>query len=178
MEEQWISLREAAERLGVSVDTARRRLKRGELRGEQRTTPHGPSWFVLLPDEPSAAAHGDESATAHDLTGAALELAVLHERVAGLEMTLAQVQEERDRLVQGERELRALLHQQAVAFTLALPSSTQGTAQGNAYAGAEDAQGIASDDRQRQHEHVSAVAYDNTPPQTLWQTLRRRMGFA
>src|SRR5215212_7896007 len=163
MDEQWLSLREAAERLGVSVDTARRRLKRGELRGEQRTTPHGPSWFVLLPDAPSAAAHGGETVTAHELTDAALELAVLHERVAGLEMTLTQVQEERDRLVQGERELRALLHQQAIAFTLALPISTQG----NAYASAEDALAIPPDDGQSPHVHVGAVAYDNTPRQTL-----------
>ena len=161
---QWLSLRDAAERLGVSVDTARRRLKRGELRGEQRTTPHGPSWFLHFPDAPSAADGRDEP-PAPD--GTAIELAVLHERVAGLEATLAQVQEERDRLVQGERELRALLHQQAIAFTLALPSSTQG----NAYADAGDAEAGSP-------EYAGDVAYDNTPMQTPWQRLKQRMGFA
>src|SRR5215212_11708779 len=132
MDEQWVSLRDAAEALGVSTDTVRRRLKRGDLPGEQRSTPHGPSWFVLLPRETAAvAAPGDEPpvpGAVNELTGAAIELAVLQERVAGLEATLTQVQEERDRLVQGERELRALLHQQAIAFTLALPISTQGNA--------------------------------------------------
>ena len=171
MDGQWVSLRDAAESLGVSTDTVRRRLKRGELPGEQRSTPHGPSWFVLLPRETAAAAvlGNEPSATGafNELAGAAIELAVLQERVAGLEATLAQVQEERDRLVQGERELRALLHQQAVAFTLALPITTQG----NAYATAEDAQA-------EPIQHEGNVAYDNMPMQTPWHLLKQRLGLA
>jgi hypothetical protein len=170
MDGQWLSLRDAAECLGVSTDTVRRRLKRGKLPGEQRSTPHGPSWFVLLPRETAAAAVDDEllpKNAATELTGAAIELAVLQERVAGLEATLSQVQEERDRLVQGERELRALLHQQAVAFTLALPSSTQG----NAYAASDDAQAAPT-------QEASDVAYDNMPMQTPWQWLKHRLGIA
>jgi hypothetical protein len=171
MDGQWVSLRDAAESLGVSTDTVRRRLKRGELPGEQRSTPHGPSWFVLLPRETAAAAaSGDEpqaTGAFNELAGAAIELAVLQERVVGLEATLTQVQEERDRLVQGERELRALLHQQAIAFTLALPSSTQGSA----YA---DAEGEGAETP----EAASDVAYDNTPTQNPWQALMRRLGFA
>jgi hypothetical protein len=170
MDGQWLSLRDAAECLGVSTDTVRRRLKRGDLPGEQRSTPHGPSWFVLLPRETAAGAREDEppaTGVVNELTGAAIELAVLQERVAGLEATLTQVQEERDRLVQGERELRALLHQQAVAFTLALPSSTQG----NAYA---DAEGRGAEAQ----ESAGDVVYDNTPRQTPWQMLKQRLGFA
>jgi hypothetical protein len=166
---QWLSLRDAAEHLNVSVDTARRRLKRGELQGERRPTPHGPSWFVLIPGDASTTAPDEPPtpATVSELTGAAIELAVLQERVAGLEVTLAQVQEERDRLVQGERELRALLHQQAVAFTLALPASTQG----NAYAASERAQ---AEPTQREDD----VAYDTMPMQNLWQWLKQRLGVA
>ena len=175
MDGQWVSLRDAAEALGVSTDTVRRRLKRGNLPGEQRSTPHGPSWFVLLPRETAAAAAApsDEPTmpgAVNGLTGAAIELAVLQERVAGLEATLTQVQEERDRLVQGERELRALLHQQAIAFTLALPTSTQG----NAYASAQGEEDVEPDLR----EYASDVACDNTPTQTPWQTLKQRLGFA
>jgi hypothetical protein len=168
MDGQWLSLRDAAEHLGVSIDTARGRLKRGELQGEQRPTAHGPSWFVFIPTEANTSSEDPpQVATVTELTGAAIELAVLQERVAGLEATLAQVQEERDRLVQGERELRALLHQQAIAFTLALPSSTQG----NAYASNDDAQAEPT------HSELD-VAYDNTPTQTPWLWIKQRLGFA
>ena len=87
--------------------------------------------------------------------------------MAGLEATLTQVQEERDRLVQGERELRALLHQQAIAFTLALPSSTQG----NVYASAD------GDQAEPTHAEDD-VAYDNMPTQTPWLWLKQRLGIA
>jgi hypothetical protein len=46
--ERWLPLPEAARELGVSVDTVRRRLKRGELRGERRSIPQGFVWWVCL----------------------------------------------------------------------------------------------------------------------------------
>lgn len=44
----WYTLAEAAPVLGVSVDTVRRRLKKGELEGRQVHTQHGPTWEVCL----------------------------------------------------------------------------------------------------------------------------------
>ncbi len=56
-----LTIAEAAERLGVSPVTVRRRLKKGELSGEQEPTPQGFEWRVLLPFtiEPPPSADGD-----------------------------------------------------------------------------------------------------------------------
>ena len=45
---RWYTIAEAAPVLGVSVDTVRRRLKRGELEARQVHTQHGPTWEVCL----------------------------------------------------------------------------------------------------------------------------------
>jgi len=52
---QRVPLREAAARLGVSVDTVRRRLRRGELTGVQAPTPQGFTWLVDVPEEAAQA---------------------------------------------------------------------------------------------------------------------------
>ena len=44
----WLTLREAADRLGISEKTARRRVKAGSLRGRQVCTQHGPTWQVWV----------------------------------------------------------------------------------------------------------------------------------
>ena len=44
----WLTLREAADRLGISEKTARRRVKTGGLRGRQVCTQHGPTWQVWV----------------------------------------------------------------------------------------------------------------------------------
>jgi excisionase family DNA binding protein len=44
----WLTIAEAAAALGVSVDTVRRRLKRGELQAEQVPTERGPVWRVCV----------------------------------------------------------------------------------------------------------------------------------
>jgi hypothetical protein len=43
---------EAAQRLNVSIDTIRRRLRRGDLQGEQQTTPQGFIWLIEIPEDP------------------------------------------------------------------------------------------------------------------------------
>ena len=48
--ERWVPLAEAARELQVSVDTLRRRLRKGELVGEQRPTPQGFVWWVCIDD--------------------------------------------------------------------------------------------------------------------------------
>lgn len=46
---------EAARRLGVSVDTVERRLKRGDLQGEQEQRGKGWRWLVEVPDDVASA---------------------------------------------------------------------------------------------------------------------------
>jgi len=46
---ELVPIAEAARRLGVSADTVRRRLKRGELEGEQHPTAQGFTWLVAMP---------------------------------------------------------------------------------------------------------------------------------
>jgi hypothetical protein len=48
---QVVSIPEAAQALGVSLITIRRRIKRGELRGQRLKTPQGFEWRVILPVE-------------------------------------------------------------------------------------------------------------------------------
>lgn len=119
---EYLTIAEAAERLGVAPDTVRRRLKRGELAGEKEQTAQGYVWRVALPKasrEPQEPA-GD--------AGAGVALAQLRERVAGLEQLADELRSERDawreqaaRDGDAARELRILLRQ---AQTLALPAET------------------------------------------------------
>lgn len=48
---RWGTVSEAAQALGVSVDTIRRRMKRGELETRREQTPQGFRWLIRLPDE-------------------------------------------------------------------------------------------------------------------------------
>jgi excisionase family DNA binding protein len=48
----WATLAEAASLLGCSVDTVRRRIRRGELHALQDAGRHGPTWRVLLSATP------------------------------------------------------------------------------------------------------------------------------
>ncbi|HVG95342.1 MAG TPA: hypothetical protein VNK05_00410 [Chloroflexota bacterium] len=52
---EWVSIRDAAERLGVSPDAIRRRLRSGQLQGRQQPTPQGHVWLVALDDDADAA---------------------------------------------------------------------------------------------------------------------------
>ena len=45
---EWVSLQEAAQRLGVSIDTVRRRAKAKELPSRQTPMPQGFRWEVFL----------------------------------------------------------------------------------------------------------------------------------
>ncbi len=48
---RWGTVSEAAQALGVSVDTIRRRMKRGEMDTRREQTPQGFRWLIRLPDE-------------------------------------------------------------------------------------------------------------------------------
>ena len=52
---RWYTLAEAAPILGVSVDTVRRRVKRGQLEARRVHTQHGPTWEVFLGSVPTDA---------------------------------------------------------------------------------------------------------------------------
>ncbi len=49
----FVTVPEAATRLGIAPQTVKRRLKRGKLRGRQETTPQGFVWLVDVPDIPN-----------------------------------------------------------------------------------------------------------------------------
>ncbi len=51
----WVTLTEAAPILGVSVDTVRRRLKRGEVQARLVHTQHGPTAGDAMPRVATAA---------------------------------------------------------------------------------------------------------------------------
>jgi len=62
-----VPIAEASHRLGVSIHTLKRRLKRGDLLGEHKVTPQGFIWMVDVPDatpEPVAAIPSSNGATA------------------------------------------------------------------------------------------------------------------
>jgi hypothetical protein len=128
-----VPLKEAAIRLGVSVDTVRRRLKVGDLTGERRQTPQGFVWYVDLPEpEPKPKLTVDEPAVSvvEAVVEEESEVIRLRERVAGLERLLEEVKRERDdwqaqasRHEDAARELRILVRQ-AQSLAQALPMQT------------------------------------------------------
>jgi multidrug efflux pump subunit AcrA (membrane-fusion protein) len=48
---ELLSIGQAVTRLGVSEVTIRRRLRKGELKGQKRQTPQGYVWLIELPDD-------------------------------------------------------------------------------------------------------------------------------
>jgi len=103
--ERWLPRAEAAAKLGISTDTARRRLRKGQLAGEQRPTPQGFTWWVRVGDTAQVATAPTQPAQApapglvelvdlvdrlqrenRDLAGL---LGALQERVGSLQAQLA-----------------------------------------------------------------------------------------
>ncbi len=125
-----VPIKEAAERLGVSADTIKRRVKAGELVGHKKPTAQGFVWLVEVP------ARSEEEATEREPpAGALLELAILRERLAGMERLLEERAERVGELEEslaaereaasGEREASAqlrILLQQAQTLAGAIPA--------------------------------------------------------
>jgi excisionase family DNA binding protein len=134
-----LTIKEAAERLGVSADTVRRHLKSGELEGRREPMGSGYRWIVQLDEdlepEPQAAT-GTAVASAE-----ALELADARARIEGLERLIDELAADRDHWrehahrsqVMAETAQRLAERAQA----LALPSGGAETGAASNHAGAE-----------------------------------------
>jgi len=143
---ELVTIKEAAARLGVSEDTIKRRLKRGELHGEKQERPQGFTWLIELPDDLPAPGGADFAGGGVSASSAeASELALLRERVAALERerddaidqrhlwhesfqdAVRRHEDESRASREAEGELRRLLflaQQQAQALAAALPATT------------------------------------------------------
>ena len=120
-----VTRKEAAQLLGVSVDTIERRLKRGDLRGHKEHRPQGLTWLVEVPEElatasgngatppPPAAAPGDAPAS---LSYSGGHLQVLEELVATLQTQVKADQEELAAKNKQIEQLHVLLQQAQAAL--------------------------------------------------------------
>ncbi len=121
-----LTIRDAAERLGVSSDTIRRRLKAGELAGRQEPQgKQGYRWIVQLPEDAQDTPTAVGTAAPGMPTAMAYELADARARIEGLERLIDEIGSQREKLErerddwkdaarrEGEasRELRHLLRQ-------------------------------------------------------------------
>lgn len=51
MVDEWLSLSEASDQLGVSVDTLKRRIRKGEMEGRKEPIASGFRWLVRIPSD-------------------------------------------------------------------------------------------------------------------------------
>ena len=91
----YLPLKEAADRLGVSIDTLRRRIKDDAIPARQTPIGSGFRWEVEVPDDPEPSP-GETVPPADGVSAEALELERLREEVKGLERLLTEVSGERD----------------------------------------------------------------------------------
>jgi hypothetical protein len=116
----WLTLAEASAKLGISMDAARRRMRRGELQRRQIRTRHGITWQVRLepPDPGTSLAPTVVPTVAIEPTVQAL-LEYLRERDRQRDGEVAQLREELARsradlvdhagqLAEAREQLRAL----------------------------------------------------------------------
>jgi hypothetical protein len=115
---ELVSLAEAAQRLGVSVDTIKRRLRKGELKGRQDPRPQGYTWLIEMPDSSAdglacpAGSQADTLASSlADLEAATVEIVNLREMLAMAQGQLAAQQAELKAKNQQITELHVLLQQ-------------------------------------------------------------------
>ncbi len=169
------SIRDAAERLGVSSDTIRRRLKAGELEGRQE--PQGKSgyrWIVQLPEDAQDTPTAVGTAAPGMPTPMAYELADSRARIEGLERLIDEIASQREKLEQerddwkdaakreseASRELRVLLRD-AQDSTRALTATV------------ELQTGMESRETTRTPQDTPDVSQGAMPSPHLWERLRR-----
>jgi hypothetical protein len=119
---ELVSISQAVTRLGVSEVTIRRRLRKGELKGQKRETPQGYVWLIELPDDVS-----EDKKNGSDGEGESLSelVAALRSQVEGqqelVDSLQAQVKVQQEELIAKNKQIEQLhvLLQQAQA---ALPA--------------------------------------------------------
>jgi hypothetical protein len=101
---------EAAQFLGVSTHTIKRRLKKGELKGEQRATPQGFVWLVEVADEPVVfdSAIADDSGAIPTATSASHFKEVIELLKSDLEERDKQISFLKEELESRRREIQEL----------------------------------------------------------------------
>lgn len=140
----YAPLTEVAAAYGVSVDTIRRRLRRGEIDARKETTPQGFRWLAAMPG--AASTPGERAVVAE------------HEASAAQSELVATLQRELELRNQEIARLHEVVERQAVALERAVEALPQlpATSSGE---GERDAQ--------------SAQDAPAVPVETFWQRLRR-----
>ena len=120
---ELVTMTEAAQRLGVSTDTIKRRLRRGELKGHKQPRPQGFTWLIELEAEfengngTRAATHAHTDASTDASTGASDHLedfiASLRSQVAAQLVAKDHQIETKDRQIE---QLHVLLQQAQAAL--------------------------------------------------------------
>jgi hypothetical protein len=117
-----VTLAEAAHHLGVSVDTVRRRLQKGELKGQQQARPQGFTWLIDIPEEtePSSSIAGSQADAEVNsevsLAACQAEISRLESMVATLQDRVNAQQEELEARRREVQELHVLLQQAQAAL--------------------------------------------------------------
>ena len=120
-----MTMAEAAQRMGVSVATVKRRVRRGELKGHQEPRPQGFTWMVEVPEahEKSStrtSTGGSIRTSTGTVDGSSAEVRRLEDMLAFLQNELeATRQESRQQLENKDQqisELHVLLQQAQAAL--------------------------------------------------------------
>jgi hypothetical protein len=110
-----VSIPEAARRLGVTQETIRRRIRKGELASYQEPRPQGYVWFVDVPEEELAA----EEPKNPDFKDDTSEVQLLREMMELVREELKTKDRQLESKDQQIKELHVLLQQ----FQMALPAA-------------------------------------------------------
>ncbi len=124
-DKRWGTLAEVAEAYGVSVDTIRRRMKRGELEARRQQTPQGFKWLAVMPEpEITKTATNAPGSSRTNETAAHGVTIVEHDREE-LVATLRQELALRNREIARLHEVVASQAKAIEITTAALPANTQ-----------------------------------------------------
>jgi hypothetical protein len=105
---------EAAVILGVSPDTVKRRLQRGELKGHQEETPQGFRWIIELPDNSGPSNHSSAAPADTPVTAGTEE--TLRELVDVLKDEVSELRQQLEAKDKQIEQLHVLLQQARAAL--------------------------------------------------------------
>jgi hypothetical protein len=106
---ELVSISQAVTRLGVSEVTIRRRLRKGELKGQKLQTPQGYVWMVELPDDVPADIKNGSNGQGESLSEL---VAALRSQVEGqqelVDSLQAQVKAQQEELIAKNKQIEQL----------------------------------------------------------------------